>query len=549
MNGPSLEQTVHSALWAAYADALGFITELTDRTGLRRRAKVDKVIEAVNWTRLVGGRFGALVDLPAGCYSDDTQLRLATSRAISGDGHFDVEAFAKVELPVWLSYSLGAGAGTKAAAANLSNPQVNWFSNFFRYKNANYVDGGGNGAVMRIQPHVWASTDKGAPATFLGDVIRNAVCTHGHVRGIFGAAMHACALAETMRSKTILEPNLWKKIARQLRDIPAIVANDRDLGTFWLPTWEERSSMTFKSAVDVTVQEVEEDLSKIEPLLYEEGDGVYEQILEKLGGFQPATQGSGTKTVIAALSLAWLYRNGSEHDAVITAVNALESDTDTIATVAGAMIGAVSPNRPPGEVMDYSYIESEANRIHSISLGRRSSSFQYPDLMSWRPPKTQSDVVGLVNNDLFVNGLGKAQAIGEKLQGQGKDSGAWQWLKLDFGQTILAKLRNSPTAIAYANLPNSEKPKKGQTDKMIDPTSQAALFPSGPVVRGSGNHPAFNLRSLDDFTAEAIRADFDPTMIGRHVLLLSEQPNGIELAIAYVAIVTKAKRARAGRRT
>ena len=114
MNESVAEQTVRSALWAAYADALGFITELTDRSGLRRRAKVDRVTEATAWTRLVGGRFGALAKLPPGCYSDDTQLRLATSRAINGDGHFDVEAFAKVELPVCFSDSLGAGAGTKA---------------------------------------------------------------------------------------------------------------------------------------------------------------------------------------------------------------------------------------------------------------------------------------------------------------------------------------------------------------------------------------------------------------------------------------------------
>lgn len=60
-----------------------------------------------------------MVDLPAGCYSDDTQLRLATSGSILGDAHFDVETFAKVELTIWPSYALGGGRGTKAAAAVL----------------------------------------------------------------------------------------------------------------------------------------------------------------------------------------------------------------------------------------------------------------------------------------------------------------------------------------------------------------------------------------------------------------------------------------------
>ena len=106
-----------SALWAAYGDALGFITELTDEKGLKWRTGTSRIIKTIPWKRKIGGQFGVIVDLPAGCYSDDTQLRLSTCRAIRGDGKFDVEAFAKVELPVWLSYALGAGRGTKTAAA------------------------------------------------------------------------------------------------------------------------------------------------------------------------------------------------------------------------------------------------------------------------------------------------------------------------------------------------------------------------------------------------------------------------------------------------
>ncbi len=360
--------------------------------------------------------------------------------------------------------------------------------------------------------------------------------------------MHACALAETMKSNALLAPALWEKILHQLREVPEIVANDRELGTFWLPTWEDRSNTTFKNAVEVALREIEEDLIKIGPLLSEAPDRVYEKLLQDLGAFKHATRGSGTKTVIAALSLSWLYRNRPERDAIITAVNALESDTDTIATIAGAMIGAVSSIRPPTEIMDYAYIESEANRLHSVCTGSKSSSFRYPDLMSWSPPKAQSDAVGQVNSGLFVNGLGEAHAVGEKLQGQGKDSGAWQWLKLDFGQTILAKLRTNPGVVPPTNLPNSERPKGRQMEKTINTSSQAPLFPSGPVARTSEGYPSRSPRPLDDLTSEAIRSDFDPATIGRHILFLSEHPNGIELAIAYVAIVSKAKKARAGRR-
>src|ERR1700722_2618082 len=109
--------TINSATWAAYGDALGFITELADEERVRHRTNGVAVNAPVEWNRKIGGQFGLSLKLPAGTYSDDTQLRLATSRSIRGDGTFDVEAFSKVELPIWLSYSLGAGLGTKAAAA------------------------------------------------------------------------------------------------------------------------------------------------------------------------------------------------------------------------------------------------------------------------------------------------------------------------------------------------------------------------------------------------------------------------------------------------
>src|SRR5690554_4846742 len=102
------ERVRRSALWAAYGDALGFITELADEKSVKWRVGRERIQRTMNWRRRVGGKYGVEVEIPAGCYSDDTQLRLSTARAIRGDGVFDVEAFAKVELPVWTSYALGA---------------------------------------------------------------------------------------------------------------------------------------------------------------------------------------------------------------------------------------------------------------------------------------------------------------------------------------------------------------------------------------------------------------------------------------------------------
>ncbi|RDH90013.1 MAG: hypothetical protein DIZ77_01980, partial [endosymbiont of Seepiophila jonesi] len=195
--------TQYSALWSAYGDALGFITELTDKKGLKWRTGLNRVDHTVKWQRRIGGRFGLVLDLPVGCYSDDTQLRLATARAINSNGRFDAESFAKIELTVWPSYALGAGRASKAAAANLGRGNVNWFSNFYETAQTSYLNSGGNGVAMRIQPHVWASADLRDYSGLAMEILRNGICTHGHPRALAGAVLHGWFLAETLRSRSI----------------------------------------------------------------------------------------------------------------------------------------------------------------------------------------------------------------------------------------------------------------------------------------------------------------------------------------------------------
>ena len=79
-------QTRSSAIWAAYSDALGFITELADESRVRYRSGSSSVTHTIEWRRKIGGLTGTTILFPAGTYSDDTQLRLSTSRAIRGDG-------------------------------------------------------------------------------------------------------------------------------------------------------------------------------------------------------------------------------------------------------------------------------------------------------------------------------------------------------------------------------------------------------------------------------------------------------------------------------
>ncbi|UEG33314.1 ADP-ribosylglycohydrolase family protein [Enterobacter ludwigii] len=193
---------VNSSLWAAAGDSLGWISELVNgRMGLERRIGSQRLSKPVAWSRIVGGRGGPKVALPAGTYSDDTQLRLAVSRSIRGNGFFDVENFAKIELTVWPSYALGGGVGTKTAAQNLAKRTVNWFNNFYSTGRQSYFSSGGNGAAMRIQPHVWSSCGNRSEDEILLDVLKDSLVTHGHPHGFCGAIFHAKALLDILLYK------------------------------------------------------------------------------------------------------------------------------------------------------------------------------------------------------------------------------------------------------------------------------------------------------------------------------------------------------------
>jgi ADP-ribosylglycohydrolase len=526
---------LNSARWSAYGDALGFIGELADSAGLRHRMGSVDIRNTVPWRRRIGGRFGVEVMLPAGCYSDDTQLRLSTSRAIRGDGHFDVEALARVELPVWQAYALGAGTGTKAAARNLTNPSTNWFSNFFTHQNARYIDGGGNGAAMRIQPHVWAARDRSKPETFVGDVIRNAIITHGHPRGILGAVFHALCLASSLQNRSIPDPHRWQNFANCVDLVMTTIYRDSELSTFWLPTWNERSKVSFEDLAKEVCNECIADLNTVDRFLSDSPEKSYASMVESIGGLRRETAGSGTKTAIIATALAWMAQNANPIRAIRLAANLLESDTDTIASMTGALLGAVSTELVPGEVLDIAYIDSESRRLHAVSTDDATRSFDYPELGSWVPPRTQLDAVVQIEGQLVVAGLGIAEPGSEEFRAKDGDS-SWQWMRLEFGQSILSKRRNVLRTITRreSNGDHRQLPQHGQ---------QLSL---NSELRPSAHRPrkAKILRSVDELTQEAIKAGFDPLLIGSHILELSEADAGIELAIAYASIIAKAKAAR-----
>jgi ADP-ribosylglycohydrolase len=446
MNGlhesdPHRQRCINSALWAAWGDALGFISELTDAAGLRRRLGSDNLQEPVAWRRRVGGRSGVTVELPAGCYSDDTQLRLAVGRSINNRG-FDPETFAKIELPTWTNYALGGGRATKAAASNLTSQSVPWFANFF----AGWISAGGNGAAMRVQPHLWAAKRPADYGPHIVDLLVDASVTHGHPRALMGAALSGFALGHTLQYGEVPMLEHWPELLHHAIKARQVFTQHAELSAVWEPHWNRESDQDFDTVWKVTAAEIEALMHAATECIAdrtrrEDADATVGRLADALNLRPAETRGSGTSTVVAALAIAYAYRE-QPTVGVRAAARAIGTDTDTIASMTGAILGAQVDSLPPTPVLDAEYIASEARRLATLANANSndtvSGGFTYPDLLHWVPATTQADAVQLVGGQLELVGLSpvKISAIA------GQSGGfVWSWGRLTFGQTVLIKHR------------------------------------------------------------------------------------------------------------
>ena len=144
-------------------------------------------------------------------------------------------------------------------------------------------------------------------------------------------------------------------------------------------------------------------------------------------------------TAVAAVALAWCEPRAVE--AMRIAANTLGTDTDTIATMSGAILGATVETDPPVDVLDAALVRSDADRLADIAVGSDPASHQYPDLMHWLAPKTRSDALACSKDGgLVVRGLGHATRLKDEPE-LAAHGFRWRWVRLDCGQTLLVKGR------------------------------------------------------------------------------------------------------------
>lgn len=545
------ERIISSALWAAYGDALGFMTELADEKRVAHRTGYSEVRETAPWRRKLGSKIGVFVDFPAGTYSDDTQLRLATSRAIRADGSFDVTAFSKVELPAWANYALGAGLSSREAASNLSRSSAMWYSNFYETKRANYVKAGGNGGAMRIQPHVWASKNVTDFRRIFLDVVKNTICTHGHPRAIVGACFHALTLGLAIEAGRPLSVRELLAQTDQLRELSNLIDSDQDLRLFWLGPWLEKIEDSLDQVIEITVDELISDLNLLQAIRISDPETAYAEAINVLGGKDAESRGSATKTALLAAFLAELYSEFDPNRAMLVAANTLGSDTDSIATMAGAILGACLGGRPTAALQDLAYITEEATRLSLVSEGQGQRNFGYPDLRKWKPQRTAVDIIAQTDEGLIVDGISRAELMGTKVVRESQDI-LLVWLKLSFGQTILARMRVSPSHVSNIRdrvVTDRIRPQEKVKEQIS--RSNYDLFSSSKSSDDEKRekHPQetkSKLKTLNEALNEIINSNFDEALIGRYILMQCDgnDPLFVEKSIALTANIITAYKAR-----
>lgn len=362
---------------SAIGDALGWITEFEKSPqSLKEKFGTEKIDKFYPWKKTVGGRFYGYIDnIKAGSYSDDTQLLLAVARSIKADGSLDHNHFAKVELANWLDYARGGGRTVKTAADKIQRKSVQWFNNFYNFKvngeNSDYRQSGANGAAMRVLPIALANL--GDIEKIKEEIFCNSIITHGHPRALLGAMLYGYAVNQII----VIRPEdfNWENYITQIGldfpkkfDLPFF--NKPELKE-WLKEWNKSNNKPFELVYEEILIETQQYLRLVYQSIKQNIS--VQETLQKLGCFALATKGSGTSTVIAGIYLATKFHN-DPLQAIVEAVNALGSDTDSIAAFVGGLIGALHGHNIIPEkwknVQDIEYLDRISERLLAISEDR-----------------------------------------------------------------------------------------------------------------------------------------------------------------------------------
>nr|WP_271209457.1 ADP-ribosylglycohydrolase family protein [Rhodococcus wratislaviensis] len=362
-------------LGAAVGDALGWPQEQNSGiVGGNRNRDVDPSAEFRDWVRYSGSQYQKYIDpVAAGEYSDDTQLILATARAIQTDDWF--ATLTDTELPLFLLYQRGAGGATLRACRSWATGLTPWAGGTTqRAQKAQrlYFSAGGNGVAMRIAPHAIACAAE-PRSELVSRVVRDGIATHGHPRALVGAAAYAVALHLLLTVEGTLE---YGELAGEVSadtswQQPEIAF--RALPESWVDV-ASQGQPDLAARWDTAVREVLELLSASRAGTKSGILGNDIDVLEGLGCFDKKINGAGTVSSVGAIYLA--SRNAPRPmSGLLRAAYLKNADSDTMASMTCALLGALhGPDWLGGLtpwLQDRTYVEQLADRCTSLALGEQ----------------------------------------------------------------------------------------------------------------------------------------------------------------------------------
>lgn len=276
---------------------------------------------------------------PAGQYSDDTQLTLATAAAITQAGEFSGEALAAAFIPLWRENRIvGRGVATTQAIEQLMSGAADWQSSGVEEGRA------GNGAAMRAAPlGLWDYDD---PEQLVEHVTLASRITHTDSRAVAGAVAVAAAVAYNVTHRDVILGEfidhlcgavtpIDEGLARHLRELPRLL------------------SVRQEQALD------EISTLGLEGPYRESGEGI-------------------TPFVVPSVMVSFYFFLRSPNDYVETVRGCLLAggDVDTTAAIAGSVSGALNgeaalPSNLLDSLLDRDAIGAAADSLYDLKERKR----------------------------------------------------------------------------------------------------------------------------------------------------------------------------------
>jgi ADP-ribosylglycohydrolase len=358
---------------AAVGDALGWPQEQNSGiVGGNKNRSVNPTTDFRSWERYGGSQYQKYIEpVAAGEYSDDTQLILATARAVLSPDWFTT--LIDTELPLFLLYQRGAGGATLRACRSWATGSPPWEGGTTQKAQKiqqQYFNAGGNGVAMRIAPHVIVGAAD-QRRDLVARVVRDGVTTHGHPRALVGAAAYAAALHILLTAEGTLEygelaahveaDECWQIPEMAFKTLPADWVDvatqlQPDVMSWWETAVNETKELLSRTAAGMKSGILGNDLD----------------VLETLGCFDKRINGAGTITAVGAIYLA--SRNAPRPSSgLVRAAFLKRADTDTLASMTAGLLGALHGSdwlEPlSSQIQDRDYIAKLADRCTSLALG------------------------------------------------------------------------------------------------------------------------------------------------------------------------------------